>query len=99
MKEGDKGTDLIFTVKDRDGAVIDLTGALTAKLYLKLNNNAIISKDMVFVDRLNGKVKYEVENGILSAPGTLEMEVEIGFDATNVFRCDKVVEEIKKKLS
>ena len=99
MKEGDKGTDLIFTVKDRDGAVIDLTGASSAKLYLKLNEHVVVSKDMTFLDRPNGKVKYEIENGILSEPGTMEMEVEITFDSTNVFRCDKVIEEVKKKLS
>jgi hypothetical protein len=99
VKQDDKGTDLIFTVKDRDGNVIDLTGAASAKLYMKLNNNAVVSKDMTFLDRPNGKVKYEIEAGILTAPGKLEMEVEITFDANNVFRCDAVIEEVKRKLS
>ncbi len=98
MKQDDKGTDLIFTVKDREGNVIDLTGASSAKLYMKLNNNAVVSKDMIFLDRPNGKVKYEMESGILTAPGKLEMEVEIAFDANNVFRCDVVIEEVKRKL-
>lgn len=98
MKQDDKGTDLIFTVKDRDGNIIDLTGASSAKLYMKLNNNPVVSKDMTFVDRPNGKVKYEVETGILSEPGKLEMEVEIAFDVNNVFRCDAVIEEVKRKL-
>lgn len=99
MKEGDKGTDVIFTIKDRDGAIIDLTGALSAKLYLKLNNGTTLSKTMTFVDRPNGKVGYEMEDGILSAHGILQMEGEITFDGTNVFRTDLVIEEVKKKLS
>jgi hypothetical protein len=99
MKQDDKGTDLIFTVKDRNGSVIDLTGASAAMLYLKLNDGAVLAKAMSFLDRPNGKVKYEIEPGILSAPGKLEMEVEINFDANNVFRCDAVIEEVKKKLS
>lgn len=99
MKEGDKGTDIIFTIKDKDGAIVDLTDAQSATLYLKLNNGTVISKTMTFVDRPNGKVGYAVEDGILSAYGDLYMEAEITFDASNVFRTDLVIEEVKKKLS
>jgi len=99
MKEGDKGTDVIFTIKDRDGAIVDLTGAQSATLYLKLNNGTVVSKAMTFIDRPNGKVSYQVEDGILSDYGTLRMEAEITFDPTNVFRTDVVIEEVKKRLS
>jgi hypothetical protein len=98
MKKGDVGTDLIFVVKDKDGAIVDLTGAMSAKLRIKINDNTVVEKDMTFVDRPNGKVKYKVETGILSEPGDLQMEVMITFDANNIFRCDTVMEEIKRDL-
>lgn len=98
MKKGDVGTELEFIVRDRDGNILDLTGAASAKLRIKINDNPVLEKDMAFVDRPNGRVRYKIESLVLNESGLMQMEVVITFDQNNIFRCDTVLEDIKREL-
>jgi len=98
MKEDDVGTDMFFTVRDQDGTIVNLTGAASASITLKIGDEAIVVKDMIFVDRINGLVKYKIESGILTEPGELQAEVKIVFDASNTFYADTVIETVSRRL-
>ena len=98
MKEDDVGTDMYFTVRDQDGTIVNLTGAASASLTIKVGDEAVVIKDMIFVDRLNGLVKYKIEAGVLSEPGDLQAEVKVVFDASNTFYADTVIETVSRRL-
>lgn len=61
----------IFTVKDQDGAVVDVSLATEMTLYLDNNTTAPVSKTMTHLtDGLDGKVTYTTTTSDLNVGDT-----------------------------
>jgi len=79
MKRNDTLPSLEATLKYSDGTAIDLTGA-TVKFYMaKPDGTVVINATATIVDAVNGKVRYEWQQGDLSEEGRYHAEFEITF--------------------
>lgn len=98
MRQYDVKTPIRFTLKDKNGVVINLTAAAEAKLVMELNG-VKVEKTMTFYDRAAGQVSYETALGDLPAVGILEMMVWVRFDSGQKITFSPVYEmiEVSKK--
>lgn len=76
-KEGDFGSGIFLTVKNRQGQVVDMTNK-TATLYYQIGSNPVEERDMTVLNpAANGQIKYTWADGDLDGDGTLSYEVLI----------------------
>lgn len=86
MKTGDIGNVLSFTIKDRDGTVVPLTGFTSATLRWKADGATVAEKAMSFAaDRTTGIVTYATVSGDLTSPGIYDMEIKLTYPGDLVF--------------
>ena len=86
MKTGDIGNTLSFTIKDRDGTVVNLTNFTAATLRWKADGATVVEKAMSFAaDRTTGIVTYTTTTGDLTSPGIYDMEIKLTYPGGLVF--------------
>jgi hypothetical protein len=71
IQKGDIGAAFILTIKDQDGAVVDVSGATTKQIkFLKPDGLTVLTKSAVFeTDGTDGKIKYVTVSDDLDVAG------------------------------
>lgn len=96
MKVGEYGVKIHGNLITLDGDPLDLTDATDILLILKLKGE-VYEKDVTVLDETEGRIEYIVEEGLLSAPGTLIMEVNVDYGATERYKNKGIVKETVEK--
>src|SRR5690348_13751737 len=79
VKQGDLFPDVITTVKDENGVVVDLTAA-TLTFSMRKSRNPTVKVNAAagaLVDAVNGKISYSWQGTDTDTPGTYEGEFRI----------------------
>lgn len=86
IKQGDTLENLVRTLKNSDGSIMDLTNA-TVKFTMRLGANAP-KVDEQSVDTLDGQVEdnatYVWQDGDTDTPGTYDSEYEVTFQGGEI---------------
>ncbi|MFC1709488.1 hypothetical protein ACFL2J_05510 [Candidatus Omnitrophota bacterium] len=84
IRQGDYGYDIIFTVKNPDGTVVDLSTATEIKIFVATVDTYrnILNGDCVVTDGVNGKCKYSVVTGDFEDIGNYYGALRITFPAS-----------------
>lgn len=70
LRYGDIGVQIIITVLDQDGDVVNLSSATTKSIVFNLPDETTVTKTASFVsDGSDGKIKYTTESGFVSQLG------------------------------
>ena len=78
MFEGDYGTEIYITVKNLNGAVIDISSATQKDFIFKKYDGTTVTKEATFsTDGTDGILKYTVESGLLDTIGLWNLQVHI----------------------
>jgi hypothetical protein len=87
VKEGDVGIPVDATLKDRAGAVVNLTGASVDFIMALPNTTPKVNADAVIVGTpTNGQVRYTSVTNDLNAVGTYFVEWEVTFAGGEIQR-------------
>lgn len=97
MRQGDIGTELIFTVVDENGNPVNLESAASVNLIMSLRGNRVI-RPCEIIDAVNGRVKYIVQENDLEESGTLNMEIRVEFVDGDMFTSNRITEVIEAIL-
>ncbi len=75
---GDYGTIFKLTIKDQDGAAINLSAATEKKIILKPPYSPVVIKDASFdTDGTNGIIKYVTVDTDLATAGTWQIQAKV----------------------
>ncbi len=73
--ENDIGTTFTLTIKNRQGAVVDISGAIVKQLKFTKSNGVVLTKTAVYVtDGTDGKIKYVTVDGDLDTRGIWKVQ-------------------------
>ena len=99
MKEGDVGTVITFTIKDKDdSSVVNLTGFDTATVIMNLDGTRRTGT-AAFGTRVSGIVTYTIASGDLHKGGRLEMEAKVAkADGSESYTSDVISEDVQPLL-
>lgn len=73
---GDIGTRIIMTVKDQDGAVVDLSGFTSLKLRIKYGGTVVERNCVFLTNGTDGKIYYVTIDGDLPVVGKYKFQVK-----------------------
>lgn len=82
MKTGDIGNTISFSLKDRDGSALPLTGLLTAKLRWKVGDVVVAERSMTIA---TDTVTYTRVAGDMATAGIYDLEVKLNYSSGAVF--------------
>jgi len=84
IKEGDTGPDLLVTLIDEDGDVVDISDYTSCKFRMAdvYTNETKVDADATVVDASNGSVKYVWTTSDTDTPGEYRGEFYVDFDGT-----------------
>lgn len=94
IRVGDIGTDFVIAVVDETGDVVDVSSASELKIYLKLPDDTVLTKDAELdSDGTDGLIKYTTVADDLSIQGAWEIQAKITIGSTvfGTSRCNFTV--------
>lgn len=97
MKQGDVGTELVFTLKDQDGNPLNLVTVEKVWLVMSLAGRRV-ERECQIVDAMQGKVRYTIGPDDLTNAGTLQMELRVEFADGSKYTTTRVAEVVEPKL-
>lgn len=72
------GSTIVLTIKDQDGAVVDVSGASAKTITFRKPDGSSVTKNLSFTtDGSDGKVEYTFQTGVLDTVGLWQYEVTI----------------------
>jgi Ni,Fe-hydrogenase III component G len=99
LKQGDIGTELIFTINDKNGKIVDLLEASQASIIIKAKNHYVKDVCEILEPKNEGKVKYTIQEGDLAVAGDYEIEIVLSFYDGDTFTSSRIYEYVEDKLT
>lgn len=78
MRTGDVGTQLVVTITDENGAVVDVSGATDRTIRLQKPDGAVLTRAAVNdTDGTNGAIRYTTALGDVDQPGIWKIDASV----------------------
>jgi|DEB0MinimDraft_4_1074332.scaffolds.fasta_scaffold18926_2 hypothetical protein len=99
---GDYGFRIERTIRDQDGAVVDIADATTKNLVMwKPDGTTVVTKGMSFLtDGTDGVLYYDMEASTITTVGEWTMQVDVVKNTSDSqFRTQKEKFEVREKIA